>query len=396
MIYFLYPMYLTKHELKSTLVVSGIFSLRLLGLFVLLPIFSIYASEYNNSSSFLAGIAIGSYSLSQAIMQVPMGYLSDKFGRKKIVLFGLALFVVGSAICFYAIDITILIIGRIIQGLGAISSVGIATLSENTSEERRASAFTIMGISVGFAFVVGFIAGPFISTLYSFKSLFLLLLVLGVIAIIITILYYPIDKNTKNQDFSLKLSYNHSLLQVYMGSFFLSLILSIMLYIYPLTWKNLGANPDELFLIYLKIFLPSVILIYPSVRFFEKIKKIGLVIYSGWAFLIIGFLFYIIFSQNVISLYVLGILFFFGVSVFNSILPSLLSFNVSSKLRATGNGPFYIMNFLGHAVGAILAGTIYMKSEYFGLDKNMILSIFSLAIVILWIRVGLPKYEAKS
>ena len=128
----------------------------------------------------------------------------------------------------------------------------------------------------------------------------------------------------------------------------------------------------------------------------EKIKKIGLVIYSGWAFLIIGFLFYIIFSQNVISLYVLGILFFFGVSVFNSILPSLLSFNVSSKLRATGNGPFYIMNFLGHAVGAILAGTIYMKSEYFGLDKNMILSIFSLAIVILWIRVGLPKYEAKS
>ena len=75
-------MSLTKHELKSTLVVSLIFSLRLMGLFILLPIFSIYASEYNNSSAFLAGIAIGSYSLSQAVMQVPMGYLSDKFGRK--------------------------------------------------------------------------------------------------------------------------------------------------------------------------------------------------------------------------------------------------------------------------------------------------------------------------
>ena len=99
---------------------------------------------------------------------------------------------------------------------------------------------------------------------------------------------------------------------------------------------------------------------------------------------------------NIYSLYVLGILFFLGISVFNSILPSLLSLNVSSKMRATGNGPFYIMNFMGHAMGAILAGTIYMKENYYGLDKNIILSIISIIIIIIWIKIGLPKYNIKK
>ena len=389
-------MSLTKHELKSTLVVSLIFSLRLMGLFILLPIFSIYASEYNNSSAFLAGIAIGSYSLSQAVMQVPMGYLSDKFGRKKIVLFGLLLFIVGSGLCFYANDIIFLIIGRIVQGLGAISSVGVATLSENTSEENRASAFTIMGITVGVTFVIGFIAGPFFTTIYSFQSLFILLFIFGIVASLITFLYYPEDKNKLEQNFSIKISYNHNLIQIYVGSFFLSLVLSIMLYIYPLSWKSLGAGSEELFIIYLKIFLPSALLIYPSVRFFEKINKVNVIVRLGWLFLIFGYFAYCLMPGNIYSLYVLGILFFLGISVFNSILPSLLSLNVSSKMRATGNGPFYIMNFMGHAMGAILAGAIYMKENYYGLDKNIILSIISILIIIIWIKVGLPKYNIKK
>ena len=153
----------TTIEKKATTVVSLILSLRLLGLFMLLPIFSIYAIEYESSSIFLAGIAIGIYSLAQAIMQVPLAYLSDKLGRKKIVLFGLFLFTIGSLICFFSSNINMLIIGRIIQGCGAISSVGVATLSENTSKDNRASAFTIVGLSVGIAFVIGFLIGPIIS-----------------------------------------------------------------------------------------------------------------------------------------------------------------------------------------------------------------------------------------
>ena len=155
-------------EKKANTVVSLILSLRLLGLFMLLPIFSVYATEYSNSNLFLAGVAIGIYSLAQAIMQVPLAYLSDKIGRKKVVLFGLSLFTIGSLMCYFSIDINTLIFGRIVQGCGAISSVGVATLSENTTKENRASAFTIVGLSVGMAFVIGFLIGPLVSSIYSF------------------------------------------------------------------------------------------------------------------------------------------------------------------------------------------------------------------------------------
>ena len=120
-----------------------------------------------------------------------------------------------------------------------------------------------------------------------------------------------------------------------MGSFFLSLVLSIMLYIYPLSWKSLGAGSEELFIIYLKIFLPSALLIYPSVRFFEKINKVNVIVRLGWLFLIFGYFAYCLMPGNIYSLYVLGILFFLGISVFNSILPSLLSLNAVSYTHLT-------------------------------------------------------------
>lgn len=389
-------MSLNKSELRATLVVSLIFSLRLLGLFILLPVFSLYASEYNHSSAFLAGIAIGSYSLAQAIMQIPMGYLSDKFGRKKIVIFGLILFSGGSLICFYANEIDVLIVGRIIQGLGAISSVGIATLSENTSEENRASAFTIMGIAVGGSFFIGFLAGPYFASLYSFKSLFILLFAFGMIATLITFLYYPNDLIQSKKLSKISFKYNNKLVQIYLGSFFLSLILSIMLYVFPLIWRDLGTLNEDLFSTYLKIFLPAAIIIYPSIRFFEKIKKVYIAINLGWIFLILAFAIYLSLPASIYSFYTLGILFFLGSSVFQSLLPSLLSLNVSSELRATGNGPFYIMNFLGHAVGSIFAGAIYMKDFYFGFDKNFLICIICILLIVVWSSIGLPKYIIKE
>ena len=122
-------------EKKSTAIVSLILALRLLGLFMLLPIFSIYAMEYTNSNAFLAGVAIGIYSLAQAIMQIPLAYLSDRIGRKYVVILGLLVFSVGSLFCYIAKVIILLIFGRIVQGCGAISSVGVATLAENTEEK---------------------------------------------------------------------------------------------------------------------------------------------------------------------------------------------------------------------------------------------------------------------
>jgi len=381
-------------EKKATTVVSLILSLRLLGLFMLLPIFSIYATEYSNSNLFLAGVAIGIYSLAQAIMQVPLAYLSDKIGRKKVVLFGLSLFTIGSLICYFSIDINTLIFGRIVQGCGAISSVGVATLSENTTKENRASAFTIVGLSVGIAFVIGFLIGPLVSSIYSFKILFLLLFGFGILAIITTSIFYP--KNIKNvsshsANDGLKISKN--LIKIYCSSFMLSLILSIFLFIYPLIWKVLDGGEKSLSLVYLIIFLPAAILIYPSIRYLEKKNKINHAIRAGWSFLFLGFSYFLLQNQNESTLYVLGILFFLGITIFQSVLPSLLSLYVSDQMRATGTGPYYILSFLGHAVGSITAGYIYSKSSLFSFPSSYGLIFITFIVLTLWTLIGIPSYS---
>ena len=380
-------------EKKATTVVSLILSLRLLGLFMLLPIFSIYATEYSNSNLFLAGVAIGIYSLAQAIMQVPLAYLSDKIGRKKVVLFGLSLFTIGSLICSFSIDINTLIFGRIVQGCGAISSVGVATLSENTTKENRASAFTIVGLSVGMAFVIGFLIGPLVSSIYSFRILFLLLFGFGILAIITTSIFYP--KNIKDipshpTNGGLKISKN--LIKIYFSSFMLSLILSIFLFIYPLIWKVLDGGEKSLSLVYLIIFLPAAILIYPSIRYLEKKNKINHAIRAGWSFLFFGFSYFLLQNQNESTLYVLGILFFLGITIFQSVLPSLLSLYVSDQMRATGTGPYYILSFLGHAVGSISAGYIYSKGSLFSFPSSYGLIFITFIVLALWTLIGIPSY----
>ncbi len=382
-------------EKKVTGIVSLILSLRLLGLFMLLPIFSIYAIDYENSNAFLAGVAIGVYSLSQAIMQIPLAYLSDKIGRRVVVLIGLGFFTIGSLICYVANDINLLIFGRVIQGCGAISSVGVATLAENTNENNRASAFTIVGLSVGVAFVIGFLIGPFLSYLFNFKILFLLLFFFGILAILCASFLYPEGKiTTKDVEKRDPFRMNSDMVKIYSASFMLSIILSIFLFIYPLMWKDLGKSTNELSIVYLIVFLPAAIFIYPSIRYLEKIKRIDISTSFGWIFLFISFLSFLFVERNIFSLYLLAIFFFLGSTIFHSTLPSLLSLKVSEKMRATGNGPYYIMSFLGHAIGSIIAGFFYSKAEYFGFSNYASLIFLCLMIVTVWTIVGLPKHNS--
>ncbi len=382
-------------EKKVTGIVSLILSLRLLGLFMLLPIFSIYAIDYENSNAFLAGVAIGVYSLSQAIMQIPLAYLSDKIGRRVVVLIGLGFFTIGSLICYVANDINLLIFGRVIQGCGAISSVGVATLAENTNENNRASAFTIVGLSVGVAFVIGFLIGPFLSYLFNFKILFLLLFFFGILAILCASFLYPEGKiTTKDVEKRDPFRMNSDMIKIYSASFMLSIILSIFLFIYPLMWKDLGKSTNELSIVYLIVFLPAAIFIYPSIRYLEKIKRIDISTSFGWIFLFISFLSFLFVERNIFSLYLLAIFFFLGSTIFHSTLPSLLSLKVSEKMRATGNGPYYIMSFLGHAIGSIIAGFFYSKAEYFGFSNYASLIFLCLMIVTVWTIVGLPKHNS--
>ena len=173
----------------------------------------------------------------------------------------------------------------------------------------------------------------------------------------------------------------------------LSLILSIFLFIYPLIWKGLDGGEKSLSLVYLIIFLPAAILIYPSIRYLEKKNKINHAIRAGWSFLFLGFSYFLLQNQNESTLYVLGILFFLGITIFQSVLPSLLSLYVSDQMRATGTGPYYILSFLGHAVGSITAGYIYSKSSLFSFPSSYGLIFITFIVLTLWTLIGIPSYR---
>ena len=140
--------------------VSLIMAVRMLGLFMLFPVMSVYANEYNYSSPFLIGLAIGIYGLTQAIFQIPFGYLSDRYGRKPLLIVGLIIFFIGSLIAANTSNILFVIIGRAFQGGGAISAVLMAFLADSVSASNRAKANAFVGFQIGMAFMFSLIVGP--------------------------------------------------------------------------------------------------------------------------------------------------------------------------------------------------------------------------------------------
>ncbi|MGH7811537.1 MAG: MFS transporter, partial [Candidatus Binatia bacterium] len=153
----------SRDEIAPILVVSLVSALRLLGIFLMLPIFSAYAMRYPGASTALAGVAFGIYALVQCVLQIPLGWASDRWGRRPVLIIGLALFCLGSIACALAENITGLILGRALQGTGAVGSVAFAALADLTRPSVRAQAYTIIGIAIGVSFMAGLLGGPFLA-----------------------------------------------------------------------------------------------------------------------------------------------------------------------------------------------------------------------------------------
>ena len=155
--------------------ISLIMAVRMLGLFMLFPVMSVYAGDYDSSTPFLIGMAIGIYGLTQALLQIPFGYLSDRFGRKPILIIGLLIFLLGSVVAANASNIIFVVIGRALQGGGAISAVLMAFLADSISEDNRAKANAFVGFQIGVAFMLSLILGPLISSRIGLSGYFGLL-----------------------------------------------------------------------------------------------------------------------------------------------------------------------------------------------------------------------------
>jgi len=379
-------------EIKSVAAVGLIMAIRLLGIFLILPVFSVYAENYPGADLALAGIAFGIYALIQSALQIPFGWLSDKIGRKPVLIIGLLIFAIGSLICGMADSINELIIARVIQGAGAVSSVAIASLGDVTRPAVRAQAFTIVGITIGTGFLIAIIIGPLLAAEIGFSALFYILAALGLLAVLITVLFFPkIEKKELIKEESEYLGFlkNPEIKKLFLSAGIISLTVNMFVFIYPLTWTELGVSEDALWKVYLIALIPTALLSYPYVRYSEKRGQLKLATKSAWALMAISFLVYPASSVLPIVLYLSGMAYFMGHTVLQSLFPAFLTQRVGQEKRGITTGFFNLSSFLGASIGGMSAGYLYQLSPHLPL-------IIALVLVIAWGLSGLPNPTEKD
>jgi MFS family permease len=376
----------TRAEIGPVIVVSLISALRLLGIFLILPVFSVYAVHYPEATLAMAGIAFGAYALTQSILQIPLGWASDRWGRKPILLIGLALFGVGSIGCGLAQNIFQLIVARVIQGTGAIGSVALAALADLTRPAVRTQAFTVTGIAIGSAFMIGILGGPLLAASIGLSGLFYVLAALAFSAMVLAAISFP--KKNKSADKQPAMAFKPILMHgelrpIFIAAFVLSFTLNLFFFTYPLSWADIGLDRAELWKVYLIIFLPSALLVFPYMRRAERLGRFRMPIMIGWLTAMTGYAVYLVGAQSDLLLYVSGAAFFFGYSLFQPLLPTFLTQRIPQAGRGTATGVYTFFGFIGSSLGGILGGVLI--HVYPSLPEFL-----GVMLLVLWYFSGLP------
>ena len=342
---------------KITLTLAGIYSIRMLGLFMILPILGLYTSQLQHATPFLIGVALGIYGLTQALLQIPFGILSDKLGRKPIICFGLVLFMLGSLIAALSHSITGIIIGRSLQGAGAIGSTLIALLADSVSESYRLRAMSIIGMSIGLTFVIAMILGPLLNPWIGLSGIFWLTTGLTVAAILLLFWQIPAPTHTTNMlnrsGSALHLLRSPTLLSLDFGIFCLHAILTMLFLTIPLDLQQHLAYPGLFYLIILGVACVGMV---PFMIIAEKKKQIRRTYQGAILTLILTTGLLSIWHRN---LWVMGILlciFFTAFTLLEGILPSWIAKTAPITQRGAAMGIYSTAQFLGIFCGGIFGG----------------------------------------
>jgi MFS family permease len=376
--------------------VSFIMATRMLGLFMLFPVISVYAtSDYNNTTPFLIGLAIGIYGLTQAFFQIPFGYLSDRFGRKPLLYIGLCLFFFGSILAAISTDIIYVILGRALQGSGAISAVLMAFLADSISEENRSKANAFVGFQIGLAFMLSLIIGPIIASIAGLSGIFWSIAILSVISLTIVI-SLPHTKPINYYRLSIeefKKILNPKLLRLDFSVFTLHLMLTSTFIVMPLILvENNIINIADNWKLYLPAMIMSFVGMVPLIIIAEKLQKTKLILLVSITLLMISQLLFYELKLNFTIFLIILTLFFIAFNTIEAILPSLLSRIASSSKRGLAMGVFSTSQFLGTFFGGAIGGLIY---DIFNLNSVFLFTIF---IAIIWwlVILTLPQNNNRS
>lgn len=387
-----------QQERRSVAILASLYCLRMLGLFMVLPVMALYGSEYAGATPLLIGVAIGAYGASQALLQLPLGMLSDRIGRKRIVIGGLLLLVVGSVIAATADNIYGLIIGRILQGSGAISATLMALVSDLTTEQNRTKSMAAIGASIGLAFAVSMVLGPILAHFGGFSFIFWFTALLAVAGIALVVWLLPaVPKATHNRDVlpswaAIKQSLADSELRRFNGGIFtLHLVLTAAFVAVPgILETQLDLDRPHHWWVYLPVLGGSFIAMVPFMVIAEKRRRLKQVFTAAVG--VLGFSLVLMSALGQINaLFIASIfLFFFAFNMLEAQLPSLVSKRAAAGNRGTAMGIYSTSQFLGSFLGGVGAGVVMQFASAFWL---FVLLAIIVAVWFIWARsMAEPDY----
>ena len=352
-----------KQELRAAGSLAAVFSVRLLGLFMIYPVFAAYAAGLTGATPYLIGEALGIYGLTQGLLQIPFGLLSDKFGRKTMIVLGLILFAAGSAIAAPSTSIGGVIIGRAVQGAGAVGSVILALVADLTTEENRTKAMALVGITIGASFMLALVAGPILATFIGVAGIFWLMVGLALVGIAITEFAVPKPPRLSvHRDAETVLALigsvlrNGELLRLNFGIFTLHAMLTASFLVVPgLLRETLVANHSD-WMVYLPVLVVSVAVMVPAIIVAEKYRRMKGVFVAAVAGLVVSQAMLYAGAHNLFALLAALTIFFSAFNVMEASLPSLITKVAPPAAKGTATGLYSSAQFLGIFAGGILGG----------------------------------------
>ncbi|WP_408602360.1 MFS transporter [Paraburkholderia guartelaensis] len=352
-------------ELRATVSLAAIFALRMLGLFMIMPVFSVYAKTIPGGDNLLlVGIALGAYGVTQSLLYIFYGWVSDMVGRKPVIAAGLVIFAIGSFVAAGAHDMTWIIVGRVIQGMGAVSSAVLAFIADLTAEEHRTKAMAMVGGSIGMSFAVAIVGAPIVFHWVGMSGLFTLVGVFSILAVGVVIWVVP-DAPSKpvhvRAPFA-EVLHNVELLRLNFGVLVLHATQTALFLVVPRLLVDAGLPVASHWMIYLPVMGLAFVMMVPAIIVAEKRGKMKAVLVSAIGLILIGQLLLGSLAHTLVIVSAVLFVYFLGFNILEASQPSLVSKLAPGNRKGAATGVYNTTQSIGLALGGVVGGWI-LKHE---------------------------------